>query len=493
MYLARILPLSPLDRILYIGGIQRMFEKFADKIDAVLKSNGGIPTAEIVKELIKEHQPLGTKMLSDYERYKASKEGVPIFTRTFPVTADKINNMLGNDFFSEIVDTKVGYMFGIPVINQIDKSMVGATQYDELATEIKRFKKVSSVDDMNAETCKLSAICGYDANLAYIDKEGIERVVRVDPWESIIVSRKEYTEPDYAIRYYKTWEDKMQADFYTADMKYVFVSGTDSESGLTLDMSRSKKHRFDYCPMWGIPNNAELQGDADKVLSLIDAYNRTMSDVNSEIEQFRLAYLLFIGYEPDEKAIAAMKKTGALYIPRAENGEDIKFLTKDMNATAIDSHLDRLERNITRFAKHVNFGDAFGGGTVTGPAMKYKLFMLETKAKYYERKHDAATLYMFKVVSSAWAKKAMVLDWTILENKYTRNIPVNVLDEAQSATALKAAGLSQRTILGQMSFIEDVDAELEEIEREKALIGSIDLDNPSGGNEDEEQDTNNEE
>jgi hypothetical protein len=44
-----------------------------------------------------------------------------------------------------------------------------------------------------------------------------------------------------------------------------------------------------------------------------------------------------------------------------------------------------------------------------------------------------------------------------------------------------------------MSFIEDVDAELEEIEREKALIGSIDLDNPSGGNEDEEQDTNNEE
>lgn len=457
-----------------------MFEKYADKIDANLAaSNNGVISIDLLKEMIVIHRPKALQMKASYERYQSSKTGVPIYKREFPDSPQKINSKLANDFFSEIVDTKVGYMFGIPVINQLDKSMMNAGQYDHLATDIQTFRKVNSLDYLNAESCKFAAICGYDSALSYINKEGKERVVRVDPWEAIIISRTEYNEPDYALRYYETWEEKLKVEFYTDKMKYIFQSNDASESGLVLIAEETKPHMFDYCPMWGIPNNAELQGDADKVLTLIDAYDRSISDMNSEIEQFRLAYMLFIGYAPDEEALESMKKTGALFIPNADSNEDIRFLTKDLNPTAVDSHLDRLEANITRFSKHVNFTDAFGGGQVTGPAMAYKLFMLETKAKYFERKHDAATLYMFKVVASAWAKKQTMLDWTVLENKYTRNIPVNVLDEANSSTALAGAGVSLRTRLGQLSFVNDVDAELEQIEREKDTIGTVNLDDPN--------------
>jgi SPP1 family phage portal protein len=459
-----------------------MLEKYADKIDAELKNSGGIISAELLKEMIDLHAPKNAQMVLNYERYKASKQGVPIFSRTFPVSGEKINNLLGDDFFSEIVDTKVGYMFGIPVLSQIDKSSISESEYKNAVDTIQRFRKVNSLDDLNGEVCKFAAMCGYDAGLAYIDKEGIERVMRVNPWEAIIISRLEISEPDYAIRYFVNWEDKLQVEFYTDTERYTFVGKNNSTEGLTLVEEQNRLHMFDYCPMWGIPNNAELQGDADKVLTLIDAYDRTMSDMNSEIEQFRLAYMLFIGYAPDDATIERMKKTGALHIPTADSNEDIRFLTKTIDATAIDSHLDRLEANITRFAKHVNFTDAFGGGQVTAPAMKYKLFMLETKSKYFERKHDAATNYMFKVIASAWEKKRVKLDWTTLENKYTRNVPVNILDEANSAQALSGL-VSNRTRLSQLSFINDVDEELNQIEIEKEEIGGVNLDefvNPDG-------------
>lgn len=43
-----------------------------------------------------------------------------------------------------------------------------------------------------------------------------------------------------------------------------------------------------------------VKGDAEKGLSLIDAYDRTLSDVSNEIEQCGLAYLILKGLGADE-------------------------------------------------------------------------------------------------------------------------------------------------------------------------------------------------
>lgn len=464
-----------------------MFEKYVDRIDAEYERGEGRPSVQLIKDMIADHAPKAMSMQKLYERYKASELGVPIYSRELPAESNKINNKLANDYFSEIVDTKVGYMFGIPVINQVDRSMVNSNKvYDDLAIEIQRFRKVNSMDDTNAELCKFSAICGYDAALVYIDKEGRERVMRVDPWEAVIISRTELTEPTYAFRYYETWEDKLRVEFYDGEQCHIYEAQGTEYSG--LEYKESNSHLFDYCPMFGIPNNAELQGDGDKVLSLIDAFDRSMSDFNSEIEQFRLAYMIFYGVEPDEEMLERLRQTGALYVPSTEQGEspnNVMFLTKNMNHAAIDSHLDRLDANISRFARHVNFTDEAFAGNLSGVAMKYKLFGLETKAKYFERKHDAATLYLFKVVASAWAKKGITLDWTTIENKYNRNVAINILDEANSALALMGV-VSERTAMSTLSFIPDVDREMEQKQREKEALGDVDLDSVDDETEEED-------
>jgi SPP1 family phage portal protein len=182
----------------------------------------------------------------------------------------------------------------------------------------------------------------------------------------------------------------------------------------------------------------------------------------------------FVGYQPDEDEIAAMVKTGAIWLPDSEG--DVGWLVKDLNPAYIDSHLNRLEANITRFAKHVNFTDAAFGSDITGPAMRYKLFALETKAKYFERKHESALQHMFKVLGSAWSKKGIAFDYTKLDIVYTRNIPVNIVDEANAATTL--AGItSKRTALGTLSFVKDVDEELDQIAQEREEM--VNLDDPA--------------
>jgi SPP1 family phage portal protein len=454
------------------GKRMSLFYKYAEMLDQL----GGVPTPEIMKEIIADHSELKRRTMDRYGRYQQKKENTPILKREFEgAAAKKINNKLANDYFGEIVDTKTGYVFGVPVVYGYDKS---APNYETAAKEIERFKKVNNLDLLNGEWCKFAAMGGYDAGLCYIDKEGQERVMRIDPWEAVIISKSSFTEPEYGVVYYDTWDDKKRAEFYNGQDKYIF-EGADFEN-LEL-IVEANPHMFQYCPLFGMPNNAELQGDADKVLTLIDGLDRAFSDMLDEVEQFRLAYLIFVGYEPDEEQIEAMVKTGALWIPDASNGEKIDWLVKNLDPKYIESFLERAEANITRFAKHVNFTDAAFGADITGPAMRYKLFALETKSKFFERQHEAAMLYMFKVIGSAWQTKGMAFDFTMIDCKYTRNIPVNIVDEANAATTLSGI-TSRRTALGTLSVVKDVDEELELIRQEaEESINLENIDNPNNG------------
>lgn len=447
-----------------------MYDKYVKMID----KQGFTP--EIIGKVINDHKRRMVKMLLDYKRYKTDEDGVPIFSRQLPDTSSKINNRLANDWFGEIVDTKTGYMFGVPIDISVDKD---APDHEEVAKKIDRFRKMNNFDDLNSEVGKFAAICGYDVLLAYIDPDGNERVMRMNPWECCIITETEITEPAYAIRFFETYDKKQRVECYDGKRMHVFIGG--QGGGFAREVVEERDHMFAFCPMFGVPNNAELRGDGEPVFSIIDAYDRTMSDFNSEIEQFRLAYLLFYGVKPTQELIDEMIQTGALYISATdkESSENkIDYLTKQINNTALDSHLDRLEANIVRFAKHVNFSDAAFGGDITGPAMRFKLFMLESKAKPMERKHQAAMMYLFKVIGSAWKTRGLPnFDYTALEFKYTRNIPVNTLDEAQTAQTLLGI-TSKRTVLKTLkTIVPDPDEELRQIEEETHGT-ALDLDDP---------------
>ncbi len=210
----------------------------------------------------------------------------------------------------------------------------------------------------------------------------------------------------------------------------------------------------------------EMIGDAEKVIHLIDAYDLTMSDASSEISQTRLAYLVLRGMGMSEEMIQETQKSGAFEL--FDKDMDVKYLTKDVNDTMIENHLDRMEKNIMRFAKSVNFNSDEFNGNVPIIGMKLKLMALENKCMTFERKMTAMLRYQFKVILSALKRKGYNLDddsYLNLIFKFTRNIPVNKLEESQVLINLKGQ-VSERTRLGQSQLVDDVDYELDEMEKE---------------------------
>ena len=126
--------------------------------------------------------------------------------------------------------------------------------------------------DVSMEVTKFAAICGYSGRLFYIDPEGNERAMVIPPYECIILSDTEMTEPEYAVRYYPflNLNDEMifKEEFYDKNKIYFF----EGQPGAFVCVDE-KPHLFDYCPLQGVPNNRELIGDAEKVLALIDDYD----------------------------------------------------------------------------------------------------------------------------------------------------------------------------------------------------------------------------
>lgn len=443
---------------------------------------------QLIQRAIEEHSADREKRKLFYERYKASVEGVPILRRQ-PVEYEdfetgaikridnKVNNRINNAFDAEIVDTKVGYMFGHPITYEVDRS--SKEQLSSLKDELDAFLLRNNVEDKDSEWGKKSAICGYSARLAYIDTEGKERIVNIDPWETIIFSASDYTEPEFAIRYFDIDDNVQRVEFYDNAYFYVFETGA---NGLTL--IEKKLHTFDYCPLFGLPNNEEMMADAEKVFNLIDAYDRTLSDASNEIEQYRLAYLVLRGLGADEETLEKLKKTGVFELLGEK--DDVKYLTKDINDSMIENHLNRLEQNILRFAKSVNFSDESFGNNLSGVAMKYKLMALENKCITMERKMTAALRYQFKVLCSAWEKRGICQkdDYLKIWFSFKRNIPVNLTEESQTTASLKGL-VSEKTRLSLLSFVDDAEYEIEEMEKEQSAY--VDLDNIGGELNDESE------
>ncbi|HBC94406.1 MAG TPA: phage portal protein [Pelotomaculum sp.] len=443
----------------------------------------GQVTSDIIKDLIDDHAPTRKKMLDLYNRYKT--DDLPILNREFE-DEGKINRKLNNSFDSEIVDTKVGYFIGNPISYQVDKEQPGAEKVDATLQDI---KLRNNIDDLDSETVKMATICGYSARLLYIDRDGLERVMNVNPWEVILIYDRSINEPQFALRYYDVtikagdkettmtrveWYDDTTVTYYLQDDKGEYV----------LDISEPvnpQPHLFDLVPLIIFPNNEEMQGDAEKILNLIDAYDRTLSDVNSEIEQFRLAYMAFYGYDPDEETLAKARQTGAFGLDEKGEGVGIEFITKQMNDTAIENHLNRLEGNIMRFGKSVNMTDESFASNLSGVAIRYKLMPLENKCITLERKMTAALRQQFKVLATAWAKKGIPVEYTNIYFSFKRNLPVNLLDEAQTTAHLKGL-VSERTRLSQLSFVDDVDWELEEMAKDnEGLVNLDNIDTGGGG------------
>lgn len=431
----------------------------------------------ILYKIIRKHRGNAKYNKSLYDRYMVLDGSIPIFKREARFKEENpINNKLNDDYFGEIVDFKTGYFAGKPITysyskgEEAQKETGGETAVKAAAEIVTDFTTRNNMYGCDMEITKFASMCGYAGRLMYIDKDGNERCMPTLAHESIFISETQnICEPDYSLHYFQT-EDingakRWNVEFYDDTYVYIYRGQLNA-----LELVDKKPHLFDYDPFQGIANNREMLGDAEKVLTLIDDFDKVLSDNSNEVEAFVHAYLIFEGLRISDEEIAKGQKTGSFVIPATGTQQGkAYFLTKNINDAFTEHHLDRLEKLIYRFSKTPNLSDE-SFGSASGISLKFKLHGLETKCGMFQAKMMDAANYMWKVLASAWRKKTITVNPLHVTMDFKRNFPLDIQNEAAAAQTLISAGLPKEFVYSQLSFVDDVDAIMEAIEEEKESV-----------------------
>jgi len=462
------------------------------KFYAEIKSAEGAITSAMLSDLWLSSRPRRFIEENLFLRYQGTS--LPIQSRTTSAL-DQINNKINNDFRGDIVDTGTAYILGNPIKytikpeRYIDGQKSAAFKKD--TDFFDEFLEVNQFDDTDFETGIFQSVCGHGARLCYVGLNKTlsgypdYRVVNIDPTECVFVYNPSTGELDYSVRFYAIWETdsqgtlrkKYQAEFY--DKQYVYYYLSDYSFQNFIKNREPQLHNFDYVPLFEVMNNVNKQGDFEKVEELIDAYDRSFSDNQNEIEAFRLAYLVTYGIT---LSTADIKKAKAAGVFQMEATDKMEYLTKQINKEFTDSHLDRATKNIYRFSKSVDVtSETFTGSGASGEARKWALLSLENKGSIKIAKFKKALNYQFKVLASAWNKIGISLNESMINIQFDRNLPVEMLQESQVAANLKGI-VSDRTLFENLSIVKNAD---DEIIRKQLEQTPIDLDNMNNDSEDE--------
>ena len=371
----------------------------------------------------------------------------------------KPNNKTANPYASYITDTLVGYFMGEPVsYNAEDKNLL---------QEINMIFEYNDEADENAELAKDASIFGVAFEELYFSEDDkMIRFKRLDPKEIIPIYDKTIEENLIAvIRYYEDYnfvEDKKSYIIEIIDdIEITRYRTTDTFSSFTL--LENYPHYFGMVPVAIYENNEDQMGDFEKVIDLIDAYDKMESDTLNDFEYFVDAYLALYGFTADAEDIQEMKQNRVLLM---DEGTSAEWLIKSENDATTENMKNRLDNDIHKFAKCPNLADEDFASNASGVAIKFKLLGTENLTSIKERKFKKGLQQRLELISMINGLVRTGFDWRGIEIIFTRNIPSNDVDIANMVNTLSGI-VSDETLLAQIPFVEDVEAELERIKQQK--------------------------
>lgn len=420
------------------------------------------------------------KMINRYERDHGKRflklqqyyeNDTAILSRA-SISDGKINNKLANAYSGYITDMATGYFIGKPVT-------YSATNNDFMK-EIQDLLDYTDEQEHNLEVAKQTSIKGRCFEIVYLDAKDFDknkrprlRVAKVQAEQMLCVYDYALSpEIRFAIRWYdyETGEKKIRKiEVYTAsEIRYY------TKNGSSLLLEDTVQHFFGMVPVIEFWNNEEKQGDFEKVITLIDAYDKAGSDSMNNLEYFANCYMYLVGMdETDESDIEKMRKLRVLLLK--EKGE-AGFLQKQSNFEETKYISERLDNDIHKFSMVPNLSDENFAGNSSGIAMLYKLLGLEQLAVKKERKFKKSLQRRLEIICRYLNFLGNNYDWRDIDIKFQRNLPVNDKENVEIVTMLQNI-VSKQTALSHLKIIDNVQTELEKIEEEKAAY--VDLDGVS--------------
>ena len=211
--------------------------------------------------------------------------------------------------------------------------------------------------------------------------------------------------------------------------------------------------------------NAERQGVCENVETMINAYNKAISEKANDVDYFADAYMKILGEELEDEDLANIRDYRIINLAGANSERVVVEFMEKPNADQTQENLiDRLERLIFELAMVPNPYDDKVGNT-SGVALKYKTQNLRNMAINKERKFVSGLFKRYSLIANLPNSPLTKEDVYGLDYVFGRNEPEDLKEEAATAAALMGV-VSDETALSTLSIVSDVDRELERIKEQ---------------------------
>lgn len=408
-------------------------------------------TSEIISKFLTQHKQ---DVAHHFEKLKNAYESDYDILHMRPKEAWKPDNRIVVNFAKYIVDTMTGFFIGNPIKLTCDD--------DKVADFVEYIDQYNDQDDNNAELSKICSIYGRGYEMYYTDEQSELCITYLTPMEAFMIYDDSIVErPLYFVRRYTDYDNQEWGSLSdAATVRYFKVTG-----GFQW-MDDPQPHYFPGVPAVEYVENAERQGIFEPVMSMIDAYNKAVSEKSNDVDYFADAYLKILGAVVDNDDIKNIRDNRIINFEGDDAGKLIvEFLDKPNNDGSQENLLNRLERLIFQISTVANISDENFGAS-SGIALKYKLLAMSNLEKTKERKFASGMNRRYKLLFGHPASKVPAEAWTQVKPVFTPNIPANLLEEAQIAAQMDGI-VSHETQLKVISAVDNVQSELDKMEQEK--------------------------
>lgn len=418
----------------------------------------------------------------DRERkYKAyTSEENEIDSRPKPNTKIiKVNNKLHAGLYNTIVDQAADHFTGIPVkwdydVTEQRKSLIQKTKdlfLGNVSAKIKTPKEFERLTELvngmrfamlDSDTARYQGACGVAFRLLEpVETEGEWQLwaCNVEPWRA-----EKYENADIFIREkYDTHQKKFFEEMKVVTKKKILTYNRYVETNLmnaaeTFKLTAETDNPLETFYLSEFKNNTNRYCDFEVAEELSDAFDRSLSDQQNEVEQFKLAYMMISGSRlGEEEAQRMMEQLGIINLPDPQ--AKVGYVTKDINKDFNEYHLNQLKKLYYTVTKSIDFNDEVFKSNSSGEARKWQIIALEaktnTKEQYFKEglKEVAETMAAFIKFNDK-----LEVDVSKIVFTFSRSLPTDIGYLAEALPKL-APYVSKRTIINQIPFVKDPDYE----------------------------------
>lgn len=388
----------------------------------------------------------------------------------------KPDNRIAVNFAKYIVDTMNGFFIGNPIKLAVDEGNDAVNKYVEFLDQY------NDQDDNNAELSKICSIYGKGYEMYYVDELGNIGITYLSPLDAFMIYDDSVLQRErYFVRLYVDSNQVLHGSVSDDTKVRWFV-----QKGKIIWEEEDKLHGFDGVPATEYVENRERMGIFEPVLTMIDAYNKAISEKANDVDYFADAYLKVLGTFLNEDEVKHIRDDRIINFDGDTDQVIVDFLQKPDGDNTQEHLIDRLEKLIFQISMVANISDE-NFGTSSGIAMKYKLQAMSNLEKTKERKFTSGMNRRYRLIFSNPVSGMKKDDWVKVRPKFTPNFPANVQEEAEIARNLDGI-VSQETQLGVLSIVDNVSGEINKLnaEQQQAKVDPVMVQMFGGGENAEE-------